>query len=192
MIYLYIYNEKEKNNLKRLKNQQNLSIKLLEKLLYEQFGKRLSDYKINKGEHGKPFFENSSLHFNISHCDGAVCCAVSKKEIGIDIENANREVLSIAKRVCSENELEDLNRAESKNETLIKYFTLKESYVKYLGIGLSYGLKNAEFSFIEGKPFLKDSELPFYQEKITQNENSFFIAVCGEEVPMEIQIIKII
>lgn len=190
MIYIYIYNEKEKNSEEKLKKQRQFAEKLLEKLLWEQFEKKLSDFEISKGEHGKPFFKNSNLHFNISHCDGGVCCAVGKKELGIDIERADRDALSIAKRVCSENELAELNKANDKKENFIKYFTLKESYVKYLGVGLSYGLKNAEFEFVKEKPVLKSCNLPFQQEKISCEKACYIVAACGEEMPMKIKIIK--
>ena len=39
------------------------------------------------GEHQKPFLKNyPGWHFNLSHCKNAVCCVLSRREVGIDIE----------------------------------------------------------------------------------------------------------
>ena len=43
------------------------------------------------GEHGKPFLKNyPDWHFNISHCKNAVCCVLSRENVGIDIEEIKR------------------------------------------------------------------------------------------------------
>ena len=42
------------------------------------------DYQI--GENGKPYLNNSSYHFNISHSNNLVCLVVSEEPIGVDIE----------------------------------------------------------------------------------------------------------
>ena len=47
----------------------------------------ISSPRIEKGEHGKPFFpEHPEIFFNISHCRGLVVCGFSDSEIGVDAE----------------------------------------------------------------------------------------------------------
>ena len=47
----------------------------------------LTHLKLARNENGKPYFENSTLQFNLSHSHGYVACALSDEgEIGIDVE----------------------------------------------------------------------------------------------------------
>ena len=54
-----------------------------EEILAVDFG----DYRIARGEKGKPFIVGvENVFFNISHSGDYVVCSVSDREIGIDIE----------------------------------------------------------------------------------------------------------
>ena len=44
------------------------------------------DVKIKRLPGGKPVFENLPYYFNISHSCGRAVCALSQKEVGVDIE----------------------------------------------------------------------------------------------------------
>ena len=113
--------------------------------------------KIIEAENGKPFAENLDIHFNISHSDNIVVCAISETEIGIDIEKLRPINLKVAKRFCSCEELNyifgfspcDKDFCFTENtEILTRFFeiyTKKESVVKYNGNGIS-DLKNAKIS----------------------------------------------
>jgi 4'-phosphopantetheinyl transferase len=59
-----------------------------------------------KASNGKPYARNSDFRFSISHCGNLVICAVSKKEIGIDIEKIRDIRLKAAEKFASKNELE--------------------------------------------------------------------------------------
>ena len=43
-------------------------------------------------ERGKPFFENSKVHFSISHTKKHAFCVLSEKNVGIDAEEMDREI----------------------------------------------------------------------------------------------------
>jgi 4'-phosphopantetheinyl transferase len=85
-----------------------------------------------------------NIHFNISHAGEWVLCAISNTEIGIDIELIQPIDLDIAKYYFSEVEYMDLQRKEGAEK--VSYFfdlwTLKESYIKARGMGLSIPLKD--------------------------------------------------
>jgi 4'-phosphopantetheinyl transferase len=104
--------------------------------------------------HGRPYIANpaTDLHFNLSHSSEWVVCAVSRiPVIGIDIERCNRnvEVLRLARRFFSPREYRDvLARAdEERKHRFFDYWTLKESYIKARGEGISLGLDKFGFGF---------------------------------------------
>lgn len=138
-----------------------------------------------KNEYGKPSFVNiKDIHFNLSHSGPWVVCAVSLKPVGIDIEQIKPIDLKIAKRFFSKKEYEDI--LNKNDEEKLAYFydlwTLKESYIKYKGKGLSIPLhsfsiqKNREeFTlFIENRKYKKIFFKQYYID------SKFKLSVCGE------------
>ncbi|MCD6091871.1 MAG: 4'-phosphopantetheinyl transferase superfamily protein, partial [Bacteroidales bacterium] len=114
-------------------------------------------------EHEKPFLKGyPKAHFNISHSGDYVVVAFSDCAVGIDIEKNKGDRLKVAKRFFTKEELEDLF-AYSGIEKQIDYFyqlwTLKESYMKAIGKGISMSLSS--FSF---KKFYTDFRLRYSSE----------------------------
>lgn len=104
---------------------------------------------IVKDEYGKPFLAGvEDFHFNVSHSGSWVVCATDEGPIGVDIEMIRPMDLSIAARYFSDREYRlFLNHGEA--EKLSRFFdlwTLKESYLKAVGKGLSIPLNS--FSII--------------------------------------------
>jgi 4'-phosphopantetheinyl transferase len=109
------------------------------------------------GEHGKPALANSEgarLCFNLSHAQDLVACAVTlDHEIGVDLEDTNREVefSELAQRVFSPGELAAFGEL-APNERATRFFehwTLKEAYLKARGLGFALDPRNASFEFGE-------------------------------------------
>jgi 4'-phosphopantetheinyl transferase len=92
------------------------------------------------------------LHFNLSHTHGLIALAVSTHgALGVDVENvAVREPsFGIANRYFSPAEvaaLAALPQAQRKDR-FFEYWTLKESYIKARGMGLSLPLDRFSFHF---------------------------------------------
>ena len=103
----------------------------------------IKNYKIVKNEYGKPYFENNDVYFNISNSDSVVVAAVSDKEIGIDIQKIKYND-AIVNRTFTESEKQYLNKSSDKKKVFTLIWTMKESYVKKIGIGVGYGLKNVD------------------------------------------------
>ncbi len=122
---------------------------ILKEIKSEDLIKKIADdyniknYKIIKNEYGKPYFENNGVYFNISNSDSVVVAAVSDKEIGIDIQKIKYND-AIVNRTFTESEKQYLNKSSDKKKTFTLIWTMKESYVKELGIGVGYGLKNVD------------------------------------------------
>ncbi len=93
-------------------------------------------------EKGKPFAMNLPVHFNISHSNGLVVCAVSDNEIGIDIEKIRTVNPRTAKKFACPDELEYIGTHEN---GFFEIWTLKEAYFKCIGSGLGSDIKNVCF-----------------------------------------------
>jgi 4'-phosphopantetheinyl transferase len=98
---------------------------------------------------------HSRLRFNLSHTTGMILCAVALgHEVGVDVEDTARkgETVSIAERYFSPSEVRDLRALPEAEQRarFFEYWTLKESYIKARGMGLSLPLE--QFSFRLGDP----------------------------------------
>ena len=101
-----------------------------------------SEINIIHRENGKPYLEHSKvIEFNITHTKGLAAIAFSiDSEVGIDVENLNREINldQVAKKVftTSEQSLINGNNQNDKKKTFFRLWTSKESYLKSTGLGL--------------------------------------------------------
>ncbi|MFT4714305.1 MAG: 4'-phosphopantetheinyl transferase [Candidatus Azotimanducaceae bacterium] len=92
------------------------------------------------------------IRFNISHTDGLVMCGIVRDtEIGVDVEDIERitraDIHSLSS-YFSPLEVAELKRLpkEKQKHRFFDYWTLKESYIKARGMGLSLSL--SQFSFV--------------------------------------------
>jgi 4'-phosphopantetheinyl transferase len=115
------------------------------------------DWVFNKGSHGKPVIGNNhasamGLFFNISHTNGVVIVGVAREpSLGVDVENLDRRKpsLGIAETFFAPAEVEVLRELSDLDQQrrFYEYWTLKESYIKAVGLGLSIPLDKFSFSF---------------------------------------------
>lgn len=112
------------------------------------------DIRFFKNKYGKPFILNESkesIHFNLSHSNNCVALAISNtSSIGVDIEYCNHDVRinNIIDYYFSKREKQYLSCLDEiqKKHSFYKMWTLKEAYVKSIGVGLSEGfVKNIDF-----------------------------------------------
>ena len=134
-----------------------------------------------------------NLRFNLSNTTGLVACAVSMDcEIGIDVENITRTVDAdaVAPSVFAPAELADFREAglEDQRERFFSYWTLKESYIKARGVGLSLPLDAFWFELGGTSPLLcvtdRCPDIPdrwrFYQHAPT-DEHMMAVAVAAPQ-----------
>lgn len=110
------------------------------------------------GQNGKPYFDESSIYFNLSHSGERVVCVFSDAPVGCDVEYKNDGALKIAKRFFTENEyriIADVTDELERNRLFDKVWTLKESVVKMMGDGLTFPIN--EFEVIDDEANVKKS-----------------------------------
>lgn len=111
------------------------------------------EWRFEAGHNGKPeLVGNHRLVFNISHCEGIIACAVARTgDLGVDVEPTRRraEALAIAEHYFSAKERSSLlaiDEPARRVEHFFELWTLKESFIKACGLGLSAPLD--EFAFL--------------------------------------------
>jgi len=121
--------------------------------------------------YGKPSVASSHgllpVRFNISHTDGMVMCGiVHDTEIGVDVEDIERvtgDDIENLYSYFSPLEVAELKRLpkEKQKQRFFDYWTLKESYIKARGMGLSLSLSQFRFVFEENRlrDFIVEPEL---------------------------------
>lgn len=100
------------------------------------------DYEIEYVSNGKPVYRNQDIHFSLSHSGSYVVCAVSDKNIGVDIEGIRRNAIKVAKRFFTTAECEWIG---SDVHRFSRIWTLKEAYAKLTGDGIAAAVSMAEF-----------------------------------------------
>jgi len=92
----------------------------------------------------KPGFIDIPLKFNLSHSENvSVCAIVLNHEIGVDIEYIRRKIdLNIPERFFTQYESAYIKSLaeEDRQKAFFRLWTLKESYIKAKGMGLSISL----------------------------------------------------
>ncbi|WP_086347600.1 4'-phosphopantetheinyl transferase family protein [Candidatus Enterococcus clewellii] len=97
-------------------------------------------------QQGKPLMLNSPFHFSISHSGDWVLCAWSDQPIGVDVEKTEKiiDYLDIARLFFHPTEYTTIQQLRKEQQLAYFYriWTVKESYIKYSGEGLSRPLSS--------------------------------------------------
>jgi 4'-phosphopantetheinyl transferase len=149
---------------------------------------------------GKPCIisPQSALSFNLSHSGDWIVCAVGAGfELGVDVEycHPDRDLLRLAKRFFDAKEFAALCAlsTEQRIDRFYDYWTLKESWLKVTGLGISGGLDNAVFDLQDGgdMTFSTPSEAATYCFTSWQLDSSYRLALCYESLNRHIASVTI-
>ena len=117
---------------------------LLQQLYWEETGTDCPPILI--APRGKPYFEDCSLHFSISHTKKHAFCVLSDHPVGIDAEEKDRRVdLRLADKILSEGERQRFDQATDSRDALLRFWVLKEAAAKLTGEGLRGYPKHTDF-----------------------------------------------
>lgn len=136
---------------------------------------------LSRTPEGKPFLRDfPDIQFSVSHCAGMVACAVDCVETGVDVEAVRPYSERLVSRCLAPAEQEQLFRhGWGQEEAFFRFWTLKESYGKALGIGLGYPLREVSFQLGERPQCCMDG-VSFIQKVINRH---FILSVCRKGEP---------
>lgn len=168
--------------MKKRESEHQLGKVLLKKGLKDLYGIQWEDenqLEISVGEHGKPYLKNyPHIHYNITHTNGLVACGIGHKPLGVDVEQIRPFRPSIIKKVFSDVErccMEKL-QDEKHKEYFFRIWTLKESYVKALGCGITIPLTQFSFKWKEDGTLISSIPGAFFHQKIL--DGGYILSVC--------------
>jgi 4'-phosphopantetheinyl transferase len=158
---------------------------LIRHIIIEITGLKNKEISFNTSELGKPYLENcEQFHFNLSHSGDWIVCVIDENPVGIDIEQIKPIDLKISKRFFSKEE--HTNLVNTKDTNKFDYFytlwTLKESYIKAIGKGLSVPLNSFTFKLsscneIQVKVESKTIRNIYFKKYVI--EDNYIMAVCA-------------
>ncbi len=141
------------------------------------------------GPHGKPFFRELGLQFNISHSHGLAVCGLSSLPLGVDVERARRFSPALRERTAAPEEA-GLWQTDSPDGTLTQLWTCKESYIKYTGLGLSQGVEGIRFAALGQRPQLaQKGGVRFFSLPLLRGGERFWLTVCHEGGPVGVEFV---
>lgn len=159
----------------------SLGAGLLLKKIFKENGTPIDE--ITYGANGKP--ETDSFYFNLSHSLGVAICAVGKKRVGCDIEQITEYKDRVIERFFTEHEIEYLQsyNSEQRRSEFFRLWTMKESYMKMTGEGMSLSSKAFEFRFENSievyrdarkcSCYVKEYHLPGYKVSVCSEDDMF-------------------
>lgn len=137
------------------RNRHVISRALLRTILPDYLGIPQQALSFRCDQFGRPSLDNPEalacrLDFNLSHTAGLVALAATRDTVvGVDVENASRQqpAMELASRFFSPDEVASLRTfaGDALNLEFYRHWTLKESYLKAYGVGLSLPLDQFGF-----------------------------------------------
>ncbi len=135
--------------------------------------------ELELGAKGKPYLREEDcgapLYFNISHSGSYVVCAISKREVGVDIqEHKSLDYMKTAQRFFAKEEKRVLKDAQPQEglELFYRLWTRKEAYGKMLGEGVAPVLSENMLECENGEFCMDEySHIPGYSLAVCKSRN---------------------
>lgn len=158
---------------------------LIRSIIVQELGIRNKHIIFEENHYGKPYLKGYPIiNFNISHSGYFVVCAIDEQPIGVDIEEVKPiEYEDIAKKIFTIHEFMYITKQNSDLQ-LSKFYeiwTLKESYIKCCGQGLSTSLKSFSIDIDQNETInvIINNEHNEYACKKLEIESGYKMAVCS-------------
>jgi 4'-phosphopantetheinyl transferase len=154
----------ERARFERFKHERSAHEFLAGRLLVRQWLAALTGYLPNdwqfvEGFRGRPEIAHpaTSLRFNLAHSGGVVACIMTDgREAGVDVEDLGRRPVEadLWHRYCAPSEVADIEAqpAKAQHHRFLTYWTLKEAYLKAIGLGIGVHLADIAFHVGAGDP----------------------------------------
>lgn len=165
----------------------SLGAGLLLKQALSECGIEENSVQYSVGENGKPKIDG--IEFNLSHSEKIAMCAVSDFSVGCDVELIKDADLKIADRFFTETEVKQIN---GNTDTFFRLWTLKESFIKATGLGMSLPLNQFCIHLdngIEVEQNISNNRFSFFEFDLS---DYYKFSCCIENSTEAPEIIKVI
>lgn len=142
-------------------------------LLYNGLKKLNIQGDIIYNKNGKPYLLNHQIYFNISHFHDLVVCVFSDKEVGVDIASNLSFDEQIIKNIYNDEEIEYIKNKD--NIWYTKLWTMKESFMKYLGEGILLAPKTIHIDLARNR--IKNNNKVYLTNIILED---YSLTICSE------------
>lgn len=157
---------------------------LLRFALWEQYGLEDNQVRFKTTKYGKPYLPDlNHVFFNLSHSGEWILCGVSDKPVGIDVEQVNNnQNLIMADKLYTDEEIKYIYKQslDDRIKAFYRIWTLKESYVKCIGKGMSvpfytfsFRIRGQEILLYSGKERKED-----FLFRVAQLDDQHLTALC--------------
>lgn len=162
----------------------SLGVGMLLKKGFLDYGLKGKEVVIACGPYGKPYLKNRpDIYFNVSHSGKKAAVVFAGTEVGCDIEQTRRANLAVAKRFFCPEEYEYVLRQPGlaeQNKAFYRMWTLKESFIKSVGLGLSLPLHAFEIRIHDGGKVsvCQHVDKAFYDFREYELDGGYLMALC--------------
>lgn len=156
-------------------------------MLHGAFGLANEDIEFAVGDRGKPYctqLQREGASFSISHTRGGVACGICAGSIGVDIETLRRVGVGDVSSYLHRAELARLEDGCDYSDVL-RLWTIREAYVKYLGTGLSKSPNSFE---VVATPQLGIKDAEVVQDTLTVLSDQRDDVVCATVADSGVQV----
>lgn len=158
------------------------ALRLLEEGLRREYGLCRDEIWYARGENGKPYLAGQpDVFFNITHCKGLVACVLASAPVGIDAEPIRARRESVEKRVFTPQEQRWMRESKCPDELFFRLWTLKESFVKAVGAGISYGLERVPIRMEASGALVCAAADYTFEQRVLWGE--YIVSVCRSVTP---------
>lgn len=125
--------------------------------------------------------------FNMTHAGDCVAAAVAEAPVGIDAEAVRSAPYEVMTRVFTAHEIRQIDAAPDRDRAFFTFWTLKESYIKALGLGFSFPLREVEFTLAGNAVRCSDAGFVFTPYMLPHCQ----VSVCAKR-PIELERISLV
>ncbi len=155
-------------------------------------GVDLGSAEICYNANGKPYLKDyPDFHFSLSHSGSKVLCAVSDDRVGCDAEKAGRGNIKIARRYFTAQEQKFISEADDKDLAFCRLWTLKESYLKATGTGLTVALDSFSILISENGISVNADDNRFFFSEFGTDDGYRYACCNGENASPPSQVTEI-
>lgn len=135
------------------------------------------------GPYGKPFIKGMpELQFSLSHSAEGIVCGLANSPVGVDIADIDASNLDCMKSAMHPCEQHAIKNSNDKARTFARFWSMKESYLKYTGTGIDSCIADLDFSEYDENLF----DYRYAKMQVVDSEKSVITAYCAELLPVQI------